>query len=179
MSDYTILIIDYEPRMIESARVTLERAGYKVETAADGVSGIEAFHLLKPALTLIELMLPKKSGLEVCRELRGSEYGEDAPLVIVGSRFRSRQYRNDARHTYKADDFVEKPVSKETLLSLVDALVTGRQLSAAAPEAEAEPPAAALVGAGVAAPVAAEPGSSGDESLESEIGDHLDSLLGF
>ena len=161
MSDYTILIVDYEPKTVEAARATLEQAGYHVETAADGIAGIEAFHRFKPALTLIELMLPKKSGLEVCRELRASEFGKDAPLVITGSRFRSRQYRNDARHTYKADEFIEKPVSAETLLSLVQALVKGPELAAAAP-------------------VAATGKSAGsvDAGLESEIGDRLDSILG-
>jgi DNA-binding response OmpR family regulator len=166
MTDYTILVVDYEPKMIESARATLEQAGYKVETASDGIAGIEAFQRIKPALTLIELMLPKKSGLEVCRELRQTEYGKDAPLVITGSRFRSRQYRNDARHTYKADDFIEKPISQETLLSLVEAMITGRQLAAATP-----------VAATAAASAAPDPGQS-DASLESEIGDHLDSILG-
>jgi DNA-binding response OmpR family regulator len=162
MPDYTILVVDYDPKITQSARATLEKAGYTVETAADGLAGVEAFHRLKPALTLIELMLPKKSGLEVCQELRQSEYGKDAPLVITGSRFRSRQYRNDAKHTYKADDFVEKPISEETLLSLVQAMVTGPQLTEASPAVVEE----TLVSV------------EQDAGLEAEIGDRLDSILG-
>ena len=70
MANYTILLIDYEPRSIERFRDPLIAAGYAVEIATDGVSGIEAFHRLSPDMVLVEAMIPKKHGFEVCQELK-------------------------------------------------------------------------------------------------------------
>ena len=76
MADYTILIIDYEPRSIQMLRAPLERAGYRVEVATDGQSGIQKFNALKPSAVIIEAMLPKRHGFEVCRELKNDKSRE-------------------------------------------------------------------------------------------------------
>ena len=65
-------------------------------------------------------MLPKKSGLEVCLELRSTSHGKTAPIVIMSSRFRSRQYRSEARHHYHANEFIEKPIDLEKLVGLLE-----------------------------------------------------------
>ncbi len=126
MPKYTILIVDYDPTTLEALRSLLEADGHTVAHAKNGVEAIDAFSKCQPDLTLLEFMLPRKSGLEVCLELRSTPHGSASAIVIMSSRFRSRQYRSEARHRYRADEFVEKPLDGEKLQSLLDAFVAGR-----------------------------------------------------
>lgn len=118
MLDYTILVIDYEPKSIQRLRGTLERAGFKVVVAKDGVSGIETFHRIKPDLTLIEAMLPKKHGFEVCQELKKTPHGKASPILIITSVYKGRKYRSQAL-ALGCNEYLEKPLSDEHLLSSV------------------------------------------------------------
>lgn len=172
MSDRTILVIDYEPRTLEIVRPSLEKQGYSVATAKDGVSGIDAFKSLEPELTLIEYMLPRMPGLEVCRALRATPHGERAAVVIMGSRFKARQYRYEAKQRYKADDFLEKPFTEETLLAVVRNLLRSNGPEPVLVEA------AQALEAAVVKPAAAPEPKSGDSEFEAEVVDRLDAVLG-
>ena len=123
--DYTILIIDYEPRNVERLTETLESAGFNVAVANDGVSGVRAFERLQPDLTLIEVMLPRRSGLEVCQELKRSDHGRKSLVVMMTSRFRARTYRSQALHQYGADGYLEKPVPEDQLNEILGELTGG------------------------------------------------------
>jgi len=174
MSDYTILIVDYDPRTIDSLREMLEQKGYHVEVASDGIQGIEAFGRIQPDLTLIEFMLPKKSGLEVCLELRSTPHGEKASIVIMSSRFRSRQYRSEARHQFRANEFVEKPIDHEKLAGVLD-----RHLHPATPvEVVIETPVEPKGNEEAEAEAASITPETVDATLDSEINDRIDLLLG-
>jgi len=120
MADYTILIIDYEPRSIERLRAPLERAGYSVAVAKDGKAGIEKFHEIEPAAVIIEAMLPKRHGFEVCQELKQTPHGSRCPVMIATSVYRGRRYRHQAMHLYACDAYLEKPLLEQDLLSTVE-----------------------------------------------------------
>ena len=83
MSNRTILLIDYDPQSIESAIKPLTGAGYNVEVANDGIAGLQAFERLQPDLVLIEPMVPKKHGFEVCQEIKDSDQGKCTPVLIT------------------------------------------------------------------------------------------------
>lgn len=119
MRQYTLLLVDYEPKSIERMRQPLVRAGYRVEIATDGLAAIEAFHRIKPDLVLIEAMIPKKHGFEVCQEIKRSLLGKRTPVVITTAVYRNRRYRTQALHIYGCDDYIEKPISDEELLDTV------------------------------------------------------------
>jgi TonB family protein len=119
MANYTILLIDYEPRSIERFRDPLTGAGYTVEIATDGVSGIEAFHRLSPDMVLVEAMIPKKHGFEVCQELKRTPHGRQTPVIITTGVYKGRKYRTQALHIYGCDEYIEKPIAAEQLLALV------------------------------------------------------------
>jgi TonB family protein len=119
MANYTILLIDYEPRSIERFRDPLTAAGYTVEIATDGVSGIEAFHRLSPDMVLVEAMIPKKHGFEVCQELKRTPHGRQTPVIITTGVYKGRKYRTQALHIYGCDEYIEKPIAAEQLLALV------------------------------------------------------------
>ena len=72
MSNPTVLLIDYEPASIEQMKGPLLAAGYNVEVVFDGLAGLKAFKEMKPDLVLIEAMIPKKHGFEVCQEIKKS-----------------------------------------------------------------------------------------------------------
>jgi len=168
MSNYTILIVDYDPTEIELAIDVLQAAGFTVETARDGVEAMEAFLRLEPHLTLIEMMLPKKSGLEVCRDLKNTDHGRESKVVVLGSRFRTRKYRHQALGSYQADDYVEKPLNAENLGELTERMLPDRPRPEPVSEPLAEKPVPEPVAQQPAQPVAA-----GD----SDIVDRIDSLL--
>ena len=72
MSDYTILLVDYEPRSIQQIQGCLLGAGFHVEIVNDGLAALKKFQELKPSMVLLEAMLPKKHGFEVCQEMKAN-----------------------------------------------------------------------------------------------------------
>jgi len=126
MTDYTILLIDYAPRSVEQVRAPLEVAGYCVHVASDGPTGVESFEKVRPDVTLIEPMLPKKHGFEVCRELKSTEHGENSAVLILTSIYQGRRYRDQAQHQSLCDGFVDKPVREDALLATIRGLVRDR-----------------------------------------------------
>ena len=65
-----ILVVDDEQSYLDALTVALQREGFHVETAADGTEALARFEAVQPALVLLDVMLPKVSGIDVCRELR-------------------------------------------------------------------------------------------------------------
>ena len=134
-----ILIIDYEPRGIKQMYEPLKNAGYEILLAKDGVTGFQVFLKEHPDLVLIEAMLPKRHGFEVCLDMKSSEHG-NTPVVIVTSVYKGRKYRNQAIHQYKCDEYLEKPLAPEKLLETVDRLLPDGESPAQAAPAEEAPP---------------------------------------
>jgi DNA-binding response OmpR family regulator len=118
MPDYTILLIDYEPRSLERTRRPLATAGYRVEIARDGLAGMEAFERIKPDLVLVEAMIPKKHGFEVCQDLKKTPQGKRTPILITTAVYKGRKYRSQALHLYGCDEYIEKPLPDEQLVSV-------------------------------------------------------------
>jgi TonB family protein len=180
MSDYTILIIDYDPRSIERATGPLQDAGFRVEVARDGVTGMQAFETLKPDLVLIEAMIPKKHGFEVCQEIKKTPHGKSTPVLIMTAVYRGRKYRTQALHIYGCDDYLEKPLSNEDLLNACRRALESSPPGAEVAEAEERDP----ENREEASPSAPAPESSGPslspivgDLTEDEIMKRLDALL--
>ncbi len=70
MTSELILLVDDEPSIIQLARMYLERENFRVEAAGDGEAALESVKRLNPALVVLDVMLPKLDGFEVCRRLR-------------------------------------------------------------------------------------------------------------
>ena len=120
MENRTILLIDYDSESIQRALSPLIEAGFRVEVARDGVSGLLEFERLKPALVLVEAMLPKKHGFEVCQEIKRTDHGRHTPVVITAAAFRGQRFRSDALQTYGGDEYLEKPIAPEDLVSVCE-----------------------------------------------------------
>jgi two-component system alkaline phosphatase synthesis response regulator PhoP len=168
MSDYTILLIDYEPRSIAKIRGALDPAGFTIEVANNGLAGIEAFNELKPDLVLIEAMIPKKHGFEVCQELKATAEGKKTPMAIITAVYKGRRYRTQAVHLYGCDEYIEKPIDDQDLLN-----VCRKMLSLESVEAEKAP--GKKPKKKPAAPKAVSGSMTG--TTEQDIEDSLDSLM--
>lgn len=164
MANHTILLIDYEPRSIERFRQPLTAAGYRVEIATDGIAGVEAFGRLNPDMVLVEAMIPKKHGFEVCQELKRTPHGRRTPIIITTGVYKGRKYRTQALHIYGCDEYIEKPIAAEQLLAIVD-----RFLAGSTPAAR-EPVAAAVEASEVASAMAADAPRSAPESTPRPTG---------
>ncbi len=119
MRHYTILLIDYEPRSIERTRRPLTDAGFVVHVATDGVTGLAAFVEKEPDLVILEAMLPKKHGFEVCQEIKRTAHGKRTPVFVQTAVYKGRKYRSQAMHIYGADEYLEKPYTEEFLIETV------------------------------------------------------------
>ena len=114
-----ILIVEDEPDMVLGLKDNFEFEGYDVLTASDGASGLERARSQKPDLVILDIMLPKLSGLEVCKALRGE--GFDAPIIMLTAR--GQEIDKVVGLELGADDYVTKPFSIRELLARVRAIL--------------------------------------------------------
>ncbi len=117
---HTILLIDSEPEGVPQFTGPLAAAGYTVEVASSGKAGLEAFVRLEPALVLVDASLPIKHGFEVCQDLKRTDHGQRTPVIITTSVYKGADYRTFALQVYRCDEFLEKPVTAERLLEVVN-----------------------------------------------------------
>jgi DNA-binding response OmpR family regulator len=78
-----ILIVEDEPATRKSLAAALKKAGFQILTANDGEAGLALAFKEHPNLILLDLLMPKKDGLEVLKELRQDDWGEDVPVIIL------------------------------------------------------------------------------------------------
>jgi two-component system alkaline phosphatase synthesis response regulator PhoP len=114
-----ILIVEDEPDMVLGLKDNFEFEGYEVLTASDGQTGLERARTQKPDLLILDIMLPKLSGLEVCKTLRGE--GFEAPIVMLTAR--GQEIDKVVGLELGADDYVTKPFSIRELLARVRAIL--------------------------------------------------------
>jgi len=138
MPNYTLLLIDYDPGNIRKLTALFEREGYRVEAARDGFAGIDRFEEVRPDLTLVEAMLPRKHGFEVCGTLKRLPHGKSSLVFIITAVYKGRRYRWQARHDHGCDGYIEKPISDEDLLEIVRAALARRAEASAEEEAGRE-----------------------------------------
>ncbi len=121
-----ILIIEDEPTLVETITYNLQREGYDVLSARDGEAGLQAAQAQAPDLVILDLMLPKLNGLDVCRALRRTS---SVPVLMLTAR--SSEADKVAGLDIGADDYVTKPFGMRELLARVKAML-GRQSAGAA-----------------------------------------------
>jgi DNA-binding response OmpR family regulator len=127
-----ILVIEDEPQMLLGLRDNLELEGYEVATAADGDEGLQKAASFQPDLVILDVMLPRKNGFDVCRELRAK--GTATPVVMLTAR--SQETDKVLGLELGADDYVTKPFSITELLARVRAVL--RRTSSRPTEAAAD-----------------------------------------
>jgi two-component system phosphate regulon response regulator PhoB len=126
-----ILVIEDERPLIEPLTANLEREGFEVLVAHDGIDGLRQAQLKLPDLIVLDLMLPHKPGLEVCRELRIGARTRDIPIIMVTAK--AEESDELVGFATGADDYVTKPYSMKVLIQRIKKELRRMQLQDEAP----------------------------------------------
>jgi len=121
MAGKKILLIEDDRDIVELVRYNLEKEGFQFTAVGDGASGLAQVHKSPPDLLLLDLMLPKLSGLEICKEVRRDETLNRLPIVMLTAR--GEEADRVVGLDLGADDYVTKPVSPRELVARVKALL--------------------------------------------------------
>src|SRR5437763_7177336 len=117
----TILVIDDEKDLLELVRYNLEKEGYDVICASDGETGLDIAMRHKPALIMLDLMMPGKDGLQVCRELRTDHRTNRVPIIMLTAK--ATEADRVVGLELGADDYITKPFSPRELVARVKAVL--------------------------------------------------------
>jgi two-component system, OmpR family, alkaline phosphatase synthesis response regulator PhoP len=122
----TVLIVDDNPQNVELLQAYLESLPVRLVTAADGVEALEKVEQHKPDLILLDIMMPRMSGFQVCRKIKGDPLTRDVQVLMVTA----LNELGDIEQASECgtDDFVSKPVNKFELLTRVKSLLRVRHL---------------------------------------------------
>jgi len=117
----TILVVDDEANIVELARMYLEQEGFRVQSAGDGAKALEMIARQPPALMVLDLMLPKVDGQEVCRRVRAGKAAPDLPIIMLTAR--DDDVDKIVGLELGADDYVTKPFNPRELVARVKAIL--------------------------------------------------------
>ncbi|MFZ9881961.1 MAG: response regulator [Phycisphaerales bacterium] len=121
LSNARILLVDDNQQNLELMQAYLESLPCALATARDGVEAIDAVHRFKPDLVLLDVMMPKMSGFEVCRKLKGDPATRDIVVIMVTALHEVGDHERAVESG--TDDFLTKPVNKLELLTRVRSLL--------------------------------------------------------
>jgi DNA-binding response OmpR family regulator len=119
----TVLVVDDEPEIRLLLQRSLEKHGYAVETAVDGAEAIAKAEALAPDLVLLDAMLPRVHGFEACQRMKASPRCRHVPVIMMTAIYRGWRFAQDARDTYGAEDYIEKPFHFDDVLRRIDAVL--------------------------------------------------------
>lgn len=114
-----VLVVDDEEAILELLQYNLEKEGFSVKTAPDGVKGVEIAKKFIPDVILLDIMMPMQDGVETCRQLR--ELPELSNAFIIFLTARSEEYSEVAAFDVGADDYITKPIKPRALMSRISA----------------------------------------------------------
>lgn len=121
INEKTILVVDDEKNIRELVKFNLESRGYKVIEAADGEEALNLVKTSEPALIILDLMLPKVEGLEVCRILKGNPSTKKLPIIMLTAL--GDEIDKIVGLELGADDYITKPFSPRELVARVRAVI--------------------------------------------------------
>ncbi|MBQ7364725.1 MAG: response regulator transcription factor, partial [Clostridia bacterium] len=113
-----LLVIDDDSNISEMLSLHLESEGYEVKTALDGVEGMNYFKMYEPDLVLLDIMLPRKDGWQVCREIREIS---TKPIIMITAK--SETFDKVLGLELGADDFLVKPIDIKELIARIKAVL--------------------------------------------------------
>ena len=113
-----ILVVDDDKNICDLLRMYLEKEGYEVKTASDGVEGVTAFRMYEPDMVLLDIMMPKKDGWQVCREIREHS---SKPIIMITAK--GETIDKVLGLELGADDYMVKPFDTKELVARIKAVL--------------------------------------------------------
>ena len=121
----TVLIVEDEPAIVRALSFLLSRANFDVRVARDGEEALEAIEEDCPTLVLLDVMLPKRNGLEVCEIIRANPAWNDLRIIMLTAK--GREVEREKGMALGADDYVTKPFSTRELVERVKTFLEDRE----------------------------------------------------
>lgn len=118
MAGEKILVVDDDQNICELLRLYMEKEGYNVASANDGVQALSTYRQFNPNIVILDIMLPKKDGWEVCREIRRSD---DTPIIMLTAR--GETFDKVLGLELGADDYVVKPFESKEIMARIKAVL--------------------------------------------------------
>jgi two-component system alkaline phosphatase synthesis response regulator PhoP len=118
-----VLLVDDNSQNLEVLEAFLADLATNVVVASDGVEALQKVEQQHPHLIVLDVMMPRMSGFEVCRRLKADPATRDIPILVLTALFESQDV--ESARKAGADDFVSKPISKREFFSHVDRLLRG------------------------------------------------------
>jgi two-component system response regulator RegX3 len=141
MTEPLILIVEDEASFVDALEIGLGREGFRTAVAMDGAEALEVFDRVEPDLVLLDVMLPRISGIDVCRQLRQRS---TVPIIMVTAK--SSEIDTVVGLEVGADDYVTKPYRVRELVARIRALLRRASMDTTDPEDVAPAPTAITVG---------------------------------
>jgi len=120
--DKLILVVDDDPDLVESVSMRLENDGFRVVKAYDGVEAWDRIKEEKPQMLILDVMMPRKNGYELCDEIKKDDQFKDITVLLltaVADAVPSTTYTHMDGKTTLADDFIPKPIDMDKLMEIV------------------------------------------------------------
>lgn len=124
MSKPRILIIEDEPHILLSLEFLLERAGYETASAADGDEGLAQIRRLRPDVVLLDIMMPRRNGYEVCRAVKADPDLSPIPVIIISAKGQEVEVLRGLE--LGAAAYVTKPFGNAEILEAIRAVLESR-----------------------------------------------------
>lgn len=118
-NQHRVLVVDDEEAILELLTYNLEKEGYKVKSASDGVQALVIAKEFRPEVILLDIMMPNQDGVETCRQIKGETDLADAFVIILTAR--SEEYSEVAAFDVGANDYINKPIKPRALMSRINA----------------------------------------------------------
>jgi len=114
-----ILVVDDDRNIGQILHASFSSKGYETVVSRNGEDALERFEKDSPDLVLLDVLLPKMNGWEVCRKLKETPRGKNTPIILMSAVYKNYKMQQDAINKYGADDFLEKPFQLSKLLDKV------------------------------------------------------------
>lgn len=121
---HTVLVVDDEPNIVLSLKFLISQQGYEVRTAASGEEALEALAEQVPDLILLDVMMPRPDGYEVCQKIRATPEWKDIPVIMLTAK--GRDVEKQKGFAMGADDYITKPFSTQELVVKVREMIEER-----------------------------------------------------
>ena len=118
-----ILVVDDEADLVDMVALKLESLNYRTAKAYDGIDAWEKIKAERPDLMILDVMMPRKDGYELCREVKDDPQYKDIPVILltaVAEHVSTTTYTHMDGRTTPADDFIPKPIDLDKLAEIVE-----------------------------------------------------------
>ncbi len=121
MQDLDILVVDDEPHIARALNFVLKKEGFNVETATDGDAALASIRQHRPRIVFLDLILPKRSGMEVCKAVKNDPYLRKTHIIILTCK--GQELDREQSMATGANEFITKPFSPREVVARVRTLL--------------------------------------------------------